>query len=809
MTEFNPNTLNGAHLQSEHSSSDMMSSFSMEDLIKNIFRNWYWFAISMFVCLCAGVLYVKTTPKVYKRDATILVKDSRKGGSSDILAFQDILGAGRRNVDNELFVLQSRRLMEEVVEQLGLATRYIQLGKLADTDLYHCSPIEMVVVDDFEDKGCSFEVTLLGDDRISLSEFAAREIKTRRERKFVVKGTFGETLLTPVGNIIINKTAFMNPEFEGKTISVGKSPLKAAASAYRKAVQSAVANKLSSIITLSINDNVPQRAEDILNTLIEVYNYDAVRDKQKVAEVTADFINERLAIISKELGAVDEEIEEFKKENKLFDLEAEAKHIMAESSSFRTEGLSVENQLHIAKYINSYLNDSSKANSLIPVTSSFSGSSGSALNTQIGEYNRVVLQRERLVSDGSTSNPVVVDLDHNLAAMRNSILSALSSHISALEIQLSNIRAEENKTDRRISVAPSQEKRYLSIARQQHIMEEMYLYLLNKREENSLTIAITESNARIVDPAFGSARPVSPRTMIALLAALILGFAIPFGVIYLHMTFSTTVKSRKDIERYLSAPYLGDIPAATGGINSKGVVVRENGRDSISESFRILRTNMSFMNVNGTEAKVIQVLSTLPHAGKTFVSTNLAVTMAMAGKKVLLVDLDLRRRTLTKQLGHRGDANGLTAYMSGAIQDVAKIIFKSEMHDNLDMMYAGLQPPNPAEMLMSQRLDVLFTQLREMYDYIIVDSVPAMAVADGIISNRLADLCLYVVRENFSDVRQLPDVERLHIEKKIANMCIILNGSTHKRGYGYTYGMDGSLNRSNIVVRAFKRAFKK
>ena len=183
--------------------------------------------------------------------------------------------------------------------------------------------------------------------------------------------------------------------------------------------------------------------------------------------------------------------------------------------------------------------------------------------------------------------------------------------------------------------------------------------------------------------------------------------------------------------------------------------------------------------------------------------------MTIAGKKVLLVDLDLRRRTLTKQLGHRGDANGLTAYMSGAIQDVAKIIFKSEMHDNLDMMYAGLQPPNPAEMLMSQRLDVLFTQLREMYDYIIVDSVPAMAVADGIISNRLADLCLYVVRENFSDVRQLPDVERLHIEKKIANMCIILNGSTHKRGYGYTYGMDGSLNRSNIVVRAFKRAFKK
>ena len=446
------------------------------------------------------------------------------------------------------------------------------------------------------------------------------------------------------------------------------------------------------------------------------------------------------------------------------------------------------------------------------MTSSFSGSSGAALNAQIGEYNKLVLQRERLVSDGSTSNPVVVDLDHNLAAMRNSILSALSSHISALEIQLKNIRSEENKTDRKISVAPSQEKRYLSIARQQRIMEEMYLYLLNKREENSLTIAITESNARIVDPAFGSSIPVSPRTAIALLAALILGFAIPFGVIYLHMSFSTTVKSRKDIERYISAPYLGDIPSATGGINSKGIVVRENGRDSVSESFRMLRTNMSFMNVNDTDAKVIQVLSTMPHAGKTFISTNLAVTMAMAGKKVLLVDLDLRRRTLTKQHGHRGNTNGLTAYMSGAVHEIEKIISKSDIHNNLDMMYAGLQPPNPAEMLMSKRLDDLFSKLRDMYDYIIIDSVPAMAVADGIITNRLSDLCLYVIRENFSDIRQLPDVERLHVDKKISNMCIVLNGSTHQRGYGYGYGyssIDDTFRNSNIVVRAFKRAFRK
>ena len=811
MTEFNTNTPNGAYFKGDHSMNDI-TSFSVEELIKTIFRNWYWFFISIVLALAAGALHIKTSPKIYKRDATILVKDSRKGGSNDILAFQDLLGAGRRNVDNELFVLQSRRLMEEVVDILQLETNYQQVGTLTNTDLYRRSPIAATIVEDCEDTSCSFEITLLGNDRISLTEFAAVGIESRHDRKMVIEGCFCDTLSTPVGKIRICKTDYMTPEFEGERLIVSKGSRKAVASKYRKAVISSVANKQSSIINLSINDNVPQRAEDVLNTLIEVYNNDAIRDKQKIAEVTAEFIDERLEIITKDLGAVDEAIEEFKKENKLFDLETEGKRILSESSSFRTEGLSVENQLHIAKYISSYLKDDSKNNSLIPVTSSFSGSSGSALNTQISEYNRIVLQRERLISEGSSSNPVVLDLAHSLEAMRGGILSALDSHISALDIQLKNIRNAENRADRRISVAPSQEKRYLTIARQQRIKEELYLYLLNKREENSLTIAITESNARIVDPAFGSSRPIAPRTMIVLLAAMIIGFLVPFGIIYVYMMLNTTVKSRKDIERFLSAPYLGDVPAATGGINSRGVAVRENGRDSISESFRMLRTNMNFMNINGTPSKVIQVLSTMPHAGKTFISTNLAVTMAMAGKKVLLVDLDLRRRTLTKQLGHRTDPNGLSAYMSGTITAVEQIISKSDMHDNLDTIYAGLQPPNPAEMLMSSRIDELFAQLREMYDHIIIDSVPAMSVADGIITNRLADICLYIVRENNSDIRQLPDVERLYIDKKIKNMCVVLNGSTSKRGYGYytytyTYGLDETYATSNIVVRAFKRAF--
>ena len=796
MSDTNINLNNAPQQQGEYGNdTESVQTFSLMELIMFMLKKWYWFAISMFICLCAGFYYIASTPKVYKRQATILIKDSRKG-SNDISAFSDIIGlSSRRNVDNELFVLQSRRLMVEVVEKLGLTTSYKTKPGLCEVDLYHSSPIAADVLDGAGVKGCSFDVQLKGGNKIAVTNFKAKDLK-RRERREVIEASFGDTITTPVGRVVVNKTPFLIPEdYDDSTISVSKGSATAVANSYRNAIQSAVANKQSSIIVLSLNDNVPQRAEDILNSLIDAYNNDAVRDKQVIAETTAEFIDERLGIIGQELGAVDKEIEVFKKENNIFDLETEATRITAESSAFKTEGLSVENQIEVARYIRDYLSDDSRQFALIPATAAFSGASGSALNSQIEDYNLAVIRREKLLSDGAVNNPVVQDLDRNLSSVRNSIIAALDSHMNALGIQLQSIRKEEDKTNRRISSAPSQEKRYLSIARQQRIKEELYLYLLNKREENALTLAITENNARIVDSAFGPSRPIYPNTMLTLLGALVIGFIIPFGAIYLIALLDTTVKGRKDIERFLSVPYLGDIPIYEGTMGRGSIAVRENGRDSISEAFRILRTNMGFMNIHGNNIKVIQVTSSTPAAGKTFVSTNLAVTLAMSGKKVLLLDLDLRRRTLSKQLGHRHDPNGLTAYMTGMVDDVKQVISKRDLHDNLDMMYAGLQPPNPAEMLMSERLDKLFEQLRQEYDYIIIDSVPAMAVADAMIMNRLSDLCIYVIREGVSDRRQLPDIENLYRGHKLLNMCIVLNGSKYtKRGYGYGYGYDYGLS---------------
>lgn len=797
--------------QVRHNDTDSVRTFSVQDIIDMMLDRWYWFVVSVVVCVGLGVYYLASTPKVYKRQATILVKDSRKGGGTDISAFSDILGmTQRRNVDNELYVLQSRRLMTDVVRRLGLCTGYVTREGLRPADLYGRSPIEAVWIDRSELFGCSFDVAVGSGGRMTISNFRGNELK-RADRRFSVEAAAGDTVVTPVGKITVTPTLYMSPEYEGRTITVRNNPEAVVAGALREQVQSSVANKMSSIIELSLSDIVPARAEDILNGLIQAYNDDAVDDKQRIAEVTAEFIDERLEVIGSELGAVDETIEAFKRRNNIFDLKTEATKISTESTKYKADGLSIENQVRVARFVRDYLSDEKNKTSLIPVTSTFAGNAGSAINKQIDEYNMMVLRRERYVAGNSDNNPVVRDLEMNMTAMRNSIMASLASHVSSLEIQLDGIRREERLTDSRISSAPSQEKEYLSIARQQRIKEELYLYLLNKREENAMSIAITENNARVVDAAFGQPLPVYPISAIVLLLSLVAGVAIPFLVIYVGASLDTSLRGRKDIERHLSIPYLGDIPVHDGAVPENGVAVRENGRDATSEAFRILRTNMSFMNLGSRSSQVIQVVSSTPHAGKTFVSMNLGVTLAMSGRKVVIVDLDLRRRMLTKQAGHRHDPEGVSSYLSGSTPSVEGIIVRSEVHDNLDMVFAGLQPPNPSELLMSDKLERLFAELRERYDCVLVDSVPAMAVADAVITNRLCDICIYVIREGYLDRRQLPDIEELHRSGRLSNMCVVLNGATSTRkGYGYGYGYDCEDDDAYMyrgVVGKIKRFF--
>ena len=770
-----------------------IQAFSFQDMVEMVLKKWYWFVISVALFLGIGVLYIMKSSPVYQRNATIMVKDSRKGsGANEMAAFSEIAGLStRRNVDNELFVLQARRLMVEVVERLGLTTSYSTRSGLRTVDLYRRSPIEVTFVNDSGTENCAFKVDLF-EDKVFIHDFARQRPADAPEEDtddFEVTAPYDTAIMTPSGEIVISRSLYMDEKYIGKTIAVTKNTKEIVATRYRTAMKSSVANKMSSIINISLNDIVAKRAEDVINTLIDVYNEDAVNDKQQVAEATADFIDVRLAIISKELGAVDSDIKTFKTRNSMVDIQAETETNLTVSTKLRSDVLSVESQLEMSKFIKEYLNDPQKEFSLVPATGFGNSANATSLAKHIADYNDLLLRREKLMQNGSVNNPVIQQLNSNRVAMKNAILASLDSNIAQLDIQLKNLRREKGKTDARISSVPLQEQEYLTIARQQRIKEELYLYLLNKREENAISLAITENTARIIDSAFGPNRPIAPRKSFVMLVMLILGCAVPFAILYMREILDTTVRSRQDIEKYTKVPYLGDIPVFSGKKSARGVAVRENGRDNISEAFRILRTNMGFMNTSGDQ-KVFLITSSNEHAGKTFVSTNLAMTYAFSGNKVLLIDLDLRRRTLSKHLGQRNNPIGISKYMSDHSVKVTDIISKSDLHENFDCIYAGLQPPNPAEQLLSNRLDELIAECRELYDYIIIDSVPALVIADALIASRIADLSIYVVREGLLDRRQLPDIDNLYRYNKLRNMCIILNGASernHRYGYSYTY----------------------
>lgn len=788
-------------------------SFSLTDFIHLILNNWYWFVISSVVCLAVATFYIKKTPKTYSRTATILVKDSRKGGNSDLIAFSDVAGVNtRKSVDNELIILKSNKLRHDVARRLRLDINYSDKVGLRPRNLYGISPIAMSIVNDNETDSFSFTATIGADSTISLTNFAGMGVNETAATS-TVKAHLGDTINSPIGRIIINPTLYYNKNEKGHVIHVSKSSIAAAAGL--ASVNVTLADKNSSIIAISKMDSNPRRAEDIINMLITCYEDDTKADKKRISEATADFISDRLALISGELGDVDEDVASFKQSHRMVSLESEAARNMSESDRFRMEGLQLENQIRMANFIKDYLLDPSHTNDLIPAAVAVSDA---AINANIANYNETLIRRDKLLANSSTSNPMIQEIDSQLSAIRRSIIASIDNQIATLNIQLDNIRAQENRATSRVSAIPRQEKQIQSITRQQKIKEELYLYLLNKREENEIALNVVEGNARIIDPAYGSNAPVAPVTSSILLAALLLGLAVPLVILYVIEILNTTIRGRKDLEENLSIPFLGEIPLYKGQMDN-GIVVRDNSTDAVSEAMRIIRSNMAFMKVQNENLQTVMVTSSNPHAGKTFVSSNLAMSLALTNKRVVLIDFDLRRRTLSKEFGQRHARKGLSSYLAGTFTELNDIIFNSNMNANLDIIYAGPQPPNPAEMLLSEKLDKMIAELRKRYDYIILDAVPALMVADAQIIDRLSDLTIYVVREGLLDRRQLPDIERLYTTGRFHNMSVVLNGSSSLNGYGYRHGYGygygyGYINgeggkKKKSFVDKFKKISKK
>lgn len=779
-------------LEQERFDNQQNNQLNLADMINFGLRNWYWFVISLFICLGLAFLYIKSTSKVYTRTASVLIKDDSKGGGiSESAAFQEVnLFNVKRNVDNEILVFKSVRLMRETARRLHLDISYMVEDGLRMKELYTQSPVLLSFPEIQEAQSFSLTAKPLSENRVELSRFQMVNEDGKQETKEdIITAELNDTIITPIGPVVVVPSLFYGEKYYNTSIIIDKKTFENVVQYYRSSLHATLASKTATIINLTLHDISIPRAEDILNTLIAVYNEEAINDKNQITVNTSDFINERLIIIEQELGVVDSDIESYKRSQQLTDIQSETGMYLQASSQYRQEELGLDNQITLAKYIREYLTDPSKSSDLIPANT---GISDVNIEGQISEYNEFLLRRDKLISNSSSKNPVVMDLNNSLSAMKQTIIRAVDNLIVGLNIKTQNVRQREAQTSRRISAVPTQQKYVLSVERQQKIKEELYLYLLNKREENALTQAITESNARIIDAATGSNDPISPKTRVIILAAFLFGLMIPVVLFWFQNMLDTKVRMRKDVEDNTTIPFLGDIPLRDKKDKNE-LIVKENSRDSISEAFRIIRANMEFMQVKTENLQVIMLTSFNSGSGKTFVATNLAMTLALTGKKVILIDLDIRKGTLSSRYAKK--ATGITNYLSGKIDHVRDIIHKTELSDNLDMIYAGPVPPNPAELLLSERLDKLIAELREKYDYIILDNVPAGVVADATIVNRVADLTIYVIRAGMMDQRQLPELEKLYHQERFRNMSVILNGtnmnySNYRYGYNndYQYG---------------------
>lgn len=768
-------------MQTNPSSRKNDTGINLVDLLAYFASKWKWFLLSVLVCGGIAWYHYARSPLVYFRSATVIIKDpSNKTSTTGLDRFDNIIN--KVNVANEILQFRSKKLMREVLQRLHADISYQLEDGLRSNELYNQSPVLLSFPDALPEQHFAFTVTLKEKKSLVLSDFTGIDVKS----DFTVE-MYDTVTLSRGMRVVATPTNYYNDSWTGTPIRVAKLPMESMVNYYKSALGIQQEEEESSILTLALKDGSAARAEDILNTLINVYNEEAVKDKNQVAVNTANFINERLIIIENELGGVESELETFKQRNQIVDIASSAGMYMSESQKYNTDALELETQLRLANFIKDYLTDPAKETDLIP---SNTGIGDMNIESQINLYNTAKLKRDHLIDDSSANNPVVLELNNSLRAMKQNIIRAVDNMIVSLNVQRSDAQSREMRAQNRITSIPTKERKMLSIERQQKVKEALYLFLLNKREENALSQAMADNNARVIDGAEGSNSPISPNRNRILLLGLLVGLAIPslacLGILFLD----TRVHSRKDVEDIVSVPYLGEIPQdkEAGKLNeqeSPFLLAKEQRDSTVSEAFRILRTNMAFMARKDLPQQVIIFTSLNEGAGKTFISKNLGMSLVLAKKKVILIDMDIRRGTLSRQLHlHK---TGLTNYLADATLSAEDII---QHQDGFDIIAAGAIAPNPAELLMDERLDNLVTELRRRYDYIVVDSVPVGIIADATISNRIADLTIFVARAGRLDRRQLPEIEQLYKENKLHNMALVLNGADLHRRYGY-YGYYG------------------
>lgn len=770
------------------------NGMNLKSIVAVVLSKWYWFLLSLAITLSAAAFYLMSTPPVYTRTAALLIKDDGKNGSPNTSVDMSDLGFinSSTNLDNEIHTLKSPTLMRIVVERLRLNDIYSTREGFRDVNLYHRTPVTFISLDSVETPAITFDFEADKQGKVEIEN-----INIGGEGNYTdIKANMGDTVKLGNHRFAVVRPSWDASGYTGKSLHYAHLPVKGIAKGLAAQVIAALGSDKSSIINLTISRPSVEEADDILRTLIQVYNERWIQDKNQIAVSTSRFIDERLGVIERELGNVDSDISSYKSAHLLPDVEAASSMYMSQSSEAQRAISDLNNQISVAEMVRRELMGDSYDQPLPTNT----GIVNADIQSAIGQYNAIVIERNRLLETTSDKNPVVRDRTQALGTLRGNIIASINSYIATLRAQMGNAQRMASAATSRIAANPNQAKYLLSVERQQKVKESLYLFLLQKREENELTQAFTAYNTSMLEEPDGSTAPTSPQKGMIFLIAAIIGIVVPLAVIIIREMLDTKIRGRKDLSS-LTIPYLGEIPTAfkkargfdrfdkkKREIKKKKIVVEDQNRDSINEAFRVLRTNLEFFDTQGGEAangrgQVIAVTSANPGSGKTFISVNLAKVLAIKGKRVLLIDCDLRKGSLSRIFGN--PAAGITDYLIGRA-DVADILNRSvDSTPGLDLIGLGAVPPNPAELLASEKLDRLVAAMKEEYDFIVIDCPPVEIVADAKVINRLADMTVFVVRAGLLEKDELEGIQEYYDRGRYRNMAILLNGTDIYSGYGY------------------------
>ncbi len=782
---------------------DLDETIDIRKLFYLLLSKWIWFVGTVFVSIVVASLYLAMTPKKYLRTEKVLFVESQKNDQSGMdkqLSEYISIGSlqGSNNINDKILTLQDPMIMQEVVRLLGLETSYQLRRPLKDKEFYKNSPIDFSFGDKSLMLPIEISLELLNENEFNIEEIKQFDSNTNEYISFDegYKGQFGDTIHTAIGSLLINKTSYYKADYDNKQIIVSSCPIPMISTHYSANLGIQKINKEANVIQISMTDTSIKRADDILKTLITVYNTNWLKDKNRIAVSTSEFINSRLAIIEKELTSVDHDINLFKSKNNVSDIDEAGKEYMRQSNESEQRIFEMNTRLSLARYIRKSLDVSKDDYHMIPVNT---GLESNVVERQITSYNDLLIKRNNLLYNSSKKNPLILQINHNLEALRNNLILNLDELIYSINLFIT--KQESNTTQRGNNLTsnnPEKVSFLLSAERRQKVKESLYLFLLHKREQNELSKIFVAYSTKVIDPPHGSLSPINPKRKIILLIALIIGLGVPAAFIYVLDLYDNDINNRDDI-KLLTIPFIGELPQMADKkrvkrrkqtrIQNSKLAVKEGLNDPLNEAFRSIRTNLSFMFQNSDKGHVIMISSLHPGSGKTFISMNLALSTALSESKSLVINADLRQGALSEYVGNPKN-KGLSFLLRNKEERLKDNVVKGTLHPNVDVVPLGMIPPNPAELLMKPKFKELLDEARKEYDFIFIDCPPIDLITDTMIISKHVDTTLFVIRSKLADKRDLPYIDNLYSENSYPNMAVILNGVVEynsKYGYGRRY----------------------